>query len=104
MQHSILAALLILSSVIAANAARAEVTARQVSKACSTLDNATPKRCTCMGDMFVENFKPTERLYAFAMLRIDEKLLAPVKGKFNDAKSQKVQQKMIPMMLYCMKK
>ncbi len=101
MQLSILAAILILGAAVMA---QAEVTAKQIGTACSTLDNATPKRCTCMGDMFVENFKPVERLYAYAMLRIDEALLARVKGKFNDAMSQKTQQKMIPMMLYCMKK
>ncbi len=104
MQQYVLAIFLILGTAFIANAAETGVTTKQVSEACSTLDNATPKRCTCMGDMFVENFKPTERLYAYAMLRTDEALLAPVNGKFNDAKSQKVQQKMIPMMLYCMKK
>jgi len=87
-----------------ATIAQAEVTAKQVADACSQLDNATPKRCTCMGDMFVENFKESERLYAYSMLSVDETLLAPVKGKFTDKISNKVQQKMIPMMLYCMKK
>lgn len=82
----------------------AEVTAEQITEACSKLDNATPKRCTCMGDIFVENFKEPERLYAYSMLRADEILLAPVKGSFTDDKSKKVQRKMIPMMLYCMKK
>ncbi len=82
----------------------AEVTAAQIAEACTKLDNATPKRCTCMGDMFVENFKEPERLYAYSMLRADEALLAPVKGSFTDDRSIKVQQKMIPMMLYCMKK
>ena len=83
---------------------QAEVTAKQITEACTSLDNATPKRCACMGDIFVENLKEPDRLYAYAMLRVDETLLMSIKGSFSDEKSKKVQQKMIPMMLYCMKK
>ncbi len=66
------------------------------------LDNAEPKKCACMAKEFTEKLDQKENTYALAILTLNEMLLTPIKGSFDDKNAEAVKNKIIPLMMGCL--
>jgi len=66
------------------------------------LDNGTSKKCACMAQSFTAKLSQKENTYALAMLTLNEKLLTPIKGSFDDKNAEAVKAKIIPLMMGCL--
>ena len=85
-----------------ASIAHAEISAKQLSTACMALDNGTSKKCDCMANKFTAKLSQKENTYALAMLTLNEKLLTPINGSFDDKNAEAVKGKIIPLMMECL--
>jgi len=84
------------------NVANASVITTQLSAACMALDNGTSKKCDCMSNKFTTKLSQKENTYALALLTLNEKLLTPINGSFDDQHAEAVKAKIIPLMMECL--